>query len=75
MVAVEAAIAVAADVPLQATAVAAIRRRAAMVAAGPRTAVVDRRTAAADPTAEDRMVAAGTVVDMGGNTALDSFPA
>ena len=74
MVAVEAAIALAAGVPLQATAVAAIRRRAVIVAAAPRTAV-DRRTAAADPTAEDRMVAAGTVVDMGGNTALDSFPA
>ena len=74
MVAVEAAIA-AADVPLQATAAAAIQHRAAMVAAGPRTAVVDRRTAAADPTVVDRMVAAGTVVDMGGNTALDSFPA
>ena len=74
MVAVEATIALAAGVPLQATAVAAIRRRAVIVAAAPRTAV-DRRTAAVDPTAVADRMAAGTVVDMGGNTALDSFPA
>lgn len=85
MVAIEAAIAVAADVPLQATAEAPIQRRPAMVAAGPRTAVVERRTVADPPTAADRTavvvdtaVVEDTVVvdmDMGGNSALDFFPA
>jgi hypothetical protein len=57
---------VAADAPLPAAA-AVIRRRAVApptVAAGPHTAEVVLRTAA--------VVAAA---DMGGNTALDSFPA
>lgn len=64
--------AVAADVLLPATAVAAgIRRRAEVpraVAVGRRRTAVDRRRTAVD---RRRVVAA----DMGGDTALDSFPA
>ena len=57
----------AADAQPRVTAVVDIRRRAAMAA--DRRMAVDRRTAAAHHTA----VAAD--MDMGGNTALGSFPA
>ena len=74
MAAIAAATAVAADARPRVTAVAdvllpataaAIPRRAA----DPRTAVADRRTVV------DRRTVAAVDMDMGGNTALDSFPA
>jgi hypothetical protein len=72
MAAIAASTTVAADAQPRVTAVAgvllpvAIRRRAA----DPRTAAADLRTGV-----DRRMVAAVAAADMGGNTALDSFPA
>ncbi|MFI5114821.1 MAG: hypothetical protein ACHP7J_06720 [Terriglobales bacterium] len=78
MAAIAASTTVAADAqPLRVTAVAgvplpaAIRRRAA-----DRRTVADHRTVADRRTAVDhRTVAAAVVADMGGNIALDFFPA